>query len=45
MLNLILELFLHNTKLHIDYKHWIHNCNENMKQFYININKICALNL
>jgi len=45
MLNLILELFLHNTKLHIDYKHWIHNCNENMKQFYISINKICALNL
>jgi hypothetical protein len=45
MLNLILELFLHNTKLCTDYKHWIHTCNENMKQFCISINKTCDLNL
>ncbi len=45
MLNLILELFLHNTKLCTNYKHWIHNCNKNMKQFYICINQTCALNL
>jgi hypothetical protein len=34
MLNLILELFLHNPKLCIDYQHWIHN-----------YNKTCVLNL
>jgi hypothetical protein len=45
MLNLILELLLHNPKLCIDYKHWIHHCNKTMKQFYINTNKTCVLNL
>jgi hypothetical protein len=45
MLNLILELFLHNPKLCINYKHWIHNCNKNMIQFYISTNKTCVLNL
>ncbi len=45
MLNLILELFLHNPKLCIDYKHWIQHCNKIMKQFYISTNKTCVLNL
>jgi hypothetical protein len=45
MLNLILELFLHNPELCIDYKHWIHHCNKTMKQFYISTNKTCVLNL
>jgi len=37
--------FLHNIKLCENYKHWIHNCNKNMKQFYISNNRTCALNL
>jgi hypothetical protein len=45
MLNLILKLFLHDPSSCIDYKHWIHNCNKNMKQFYVNTNKTCVLNL
>jgi hypothetical protein len=44
MSNLILELFLHNLKLCIDYQHWIHNYNKTIKQFYINTNKTCVLN-
>ncbi len=40
MLNLILKLFLHNLKLCIDYKHWIHNCNKTMST-----NKTCVLHL
>jgi hypothetical protein len=45
MLNLILGLFVHNPKLCINNKHWIHNCNKNMIQFHISTNKTCALNL
>jgi hypothetical protein len=45
MSNLILELFLHNLKLCIDYQHWIHNYNKTIKQFYINTNKTRVLNL
>ncbi len=36
---------MQNPKLCINYKHWIHNCNKNMIQFYISTNKTCALNL
>ncbi len=45
MLNLILELLLHNPKLYTNFKHWIHNYNKNMKQFYMNTNRTCALTL
>jgi hypothetical protein len=45
MLNLILELFWHKPKSCINYKHWIHHCNKTMKQFYINTNRTCVLNL
>jgi hypothetical protein len=45
MSNLKLELFLDNPKLCRNYKQWINNCNKNMKQFYINTNKTCVLNL
>jgi hypothetical protein len=41
----MLELFFHNTKFCIDYKHWIHHCNKTMKQFYISTNKTCVLDL
>jgi hypothetical protein len=45
MLNLILELFFHNPKLCINYKHWIHHCNKTMNFLYISTNKTCVLNL
>jgi hypothetical protein len=45
MLNLILEFFLHNPKLCVDYQHWIHNCNKTIKQFYISTNKTSVLDL
>jgi hypothetical protein len=38
-------IFLHNPKLCTYYKHWIHNCNKTMKQFYISTNKTYVLNL
>jgi hypothetical protein len=41
----MLELFFHNPKFCIDYKHWIHHCNKTMKQFYISTNKTCVLDL
>jgi hypothetical protein len=45
MLNLFLKLFSHNPKLCTNYKHWIHNHNKKIKQFYININRASTLNL
>jgi hypothetical protein len=45
MLNLILELFLHNPKLCIDYQHWIHNYNKTINIIYINTNKTCVIYL
>jgi hypothetical protein len=45
MLNLILELFLHNPKLRTDYQHWIHNYNKTMNFLYISTNKTCVLDL
>jgi hypothetical protein len=41
----MLELFFHNPKFCIDYKHWIHHCNKTMKQFYISTKKTCVLDL
>ncbi len=40
-----MKLFLHDPRLCTNYKHWIHNCSKNLKQFYVNTNKTCALNL